>query len=244
MIGNLMRSLKRAVVFQISRNAGRAEGVITNPGLDAGVGRAALNHAIGILLPHGVAGELAGLAGGGAEERPVRIPGDAGGGDIFVEVLIQIVMAGDLVLLTAFLVQAHPAAPALDKIIFHLHLEHGINARKAVNHDGDEAISQADERGFLGCGFAAPGVSDDRNASEQLPGTGVLPFFTTYFGPRTAWAGFTWMTWPSTSQSTSMRNAARCCFTVGGVNGFLRGAKCFSCRSLMTRAMWGGLNGG
>jgi hypothetical protein len=64
-----------------------------------------------------------------------------------------------------------PAAAALDKIIFHLHLEHRINARKAVNHDGDEcAISQADERGFLGCGFAAPGVSDDRNAIEQLPG--------------------------------------------------------------------------
>src|SRR5207302_8946073 len=44
----------------------------------------------------------------------------------------------------------------------------------------------------------------------------VLPFFTTYLGPRTAWAGFTSRTWPVTSQSNSIRTAARCCLTVGG----------------------------
>ena len=48
--------------------------------------------------------------------------------------------------------------------------------------------------------------------------SGVLPFFTRYFGPRTACAGLASITWPVTSQSNSMRSAARCCFTVGGVN--------------------------
>ena len=45
--GYLLLSLERVVVLQICRDAGRAEGVIADAGLDAGVGRAALNHAIG-----------------------------------------------------------------------------------------------------------------------------------------------------------------------------------------------------
>jgi hypothetical protein len=38
---------------------------------------------------------------------------------------------------------------------------------------------------------------------------------TTCFGPRTAWAGLVATTWPVTSQSNSMRMAARRCLTVG-----------------------------
>src|ERR1019366_10102707 len=49
--------------------------------------------------------------------------------------------------------------------------------------------------------------------------TGVLPRFTTYFGPRTELAGFVGMTWPVTSQSKSIRIAAKCCFTVGEALG-------------------------
>jgi len=52
--------------------------------------------------------------------------------------------------------------------------------------------------------------SSSARASSALS-TGVLPCLTTYFGPRTAWAGFTSMTWPVTSQSNSMRMAARWC---------------------------------
>ncbi len=40
--------------------------------------------------------------------------------------------------------------------------------------------------------------------------------------PRTAAAGFTGNTWPTTSQSNSIRRAARCCFTVGRM-GFSEG---------------------
>ena len=45
--------------------------------------------------------------------------------------------------------------------------------------------------------------------------TGVLPVFTTCFGPRTAEAGFVGTTWPVISQSNSIRTAASCCFTPG-----------------------------
>ena len=44
---------------------------------------------------------------------------------------------------------------------------------------------------------------------------GVFPFFTTCFGPRTEEAGFEGTTWPTTSQSKSIRIVARCCLTEG-----------------------------
>ena len=46
--------------------------------------------------------------------------------------------------------------------------------------------------------------------------TGVLPVLTTCFGPRTELAGLKGRTWPTTSQSNSIRSAARCCFTLAG----------------------------
>ena len=78
-------------------------------------------------------------------------------------------------------------------------------------------------------------LSSSSRASPVVS-TGVLPFLTTYLGPRTAWAGFTSRTWPVTSQSKSMRRAARCCLTVGGENS--------PCRSLLKAADMEGLDGG
>ena len=46
--------------------------------------------------------------------------------------------------------------------------------------------------------------------------TGVLPALTTCFGPRTELAGLKGRTWPTTSQSKSIRSAARCFLTVAG----------------------------
>ena len=43
--------------------------------------------------------------------------------------------------------------------------------------------------------------------------TGVL---TTCLGPRTELAGLKGRTWPTTSQSKSIRSAARCCLTLAG----------------------------
>ena len=46
--------------------------------------------------------------------------------------------------------------------------------------------------------------------------TGVLPVLTTCLGPRTELAGLKGRTWPTTSQSKSIRSAARCCLTPCG----------------------------
>ena len=63
---------------------------------------------------------------------------------------------------------------------------------------------------------AAPGSI--RSSSERVSAgvsTGVAPFVTTCFGPRTAAARFTGRTWLTRSQSPSMRIAATCCFDRG-----------------------------
>ncbi len=93
-------------------------------------------------------------------------------------------------------------------------LEDGVDAREAVHHDRDEsAIAQPDERGLSGFRvtaapvFLATGMLSSNSRASSAVRTGVLPFLTTYLGPRTAWAGFTSMTWPTTSQSNSMRSA-------------------------------------
>src|SRR5947207_772940 len=60
------------------------------------------------------------------------------GGNVLIEILFEIVVTGNLVLLAAFFMQTYPAAPALHEIITHLHLEHGVDAREAVNHHADK----------------------------------------------------------------------------------------------------------
>jgi hypothetical protein len=57
-------------------------------------------------------------------------------------------------------------------------------------------------------------ASSTRRASSG-DSTGVLPRFTTWLGPRTDEAGFTGMTWPTTSQSNRWRIAERRCLAVG-----------------------------
>ena len=57
-------------------------------------------------------------------------------------------------------------------------------------------------------------LSSSRRACSASS-TVVLPVFTTCFGPRTACAGLVATIWPVTSQSNSMRMAARCCLTDG-----------------------------
>jgi hypothetical protein len=56
---------------------------------------------VSVLLEEGIGCKLAGLATGGAEEIAVDVIGDAGG---FVQTLIETMMAGNVVLLTAFFV--------------------------------------------------------------------------------------------------------------------------------------------
>jgi hypothetical protein len=108
--------------------------VFPDPGLDAGAARPPLDHAVDVLLPHGLAGELPVLAGRRLEQRRVRISRDAGGADLFVEVLLQIVVTRNLMLLAAFFVQPDPAAVSLHEIIAHSPLEHGVDECRVDHH--------------------------------------------------------------------------------------------------------------
>jgi hypothetical protein len=78
--------------------------MIANPRFDAGRFRPPTDDAVSVLLEEGIGCKLAGLATGGAEEIAVDVIGDAGGFDIIVQTLIETMMAGNVVLLTAFFV--------------------------------------------------------------------------------------------------------------------------------------------
>jgi hypothetical protein len=148
MVGERLRMLKQPFIFEICGDAVGAQAVIPDAGrLDTGSLGAASNHPQGGESRHGLARQAhARLTGRAAEQRAIGITRNAGRRDVFVEIFLEIVMAGHLVLLAAFLMQRHPAATSLDEIIPHLHLQRGAHAGKGVGHDRDErAITQADE---------------------------------------------------------------------------------------------------
>jgi hypothetical protein len=88
-VSDLLSNFEFAAVLQIRRDPGRAEGMIANPRFDAGRFRAPADDAVSVLLEEGIAGQLASLAAGAAEEIAVDVIGDAGGFDILVQTLIE-----------------------------------------------------------------------------------------------------------------------------------------------------------
>ena len=137
-VGDVLGGFQGAVVVEVSRDTGGPEGVVADAGLDAGGLGPPLNHAVGVLLPQGLGGEQAGAAGGRPEKRPVEILGDAGGGEVGVEVQLQVVMTGDCMLLAALLVQTDPAPATLHEVVPDPHTQNGADACEGVNHGADE----------------------------------------------------------------------------------------------------------
>ena len=158
-VGDVLRGFERALVLQVGGNTGRPERMVSDPGLDAGAARPPLDHAVGVLLPQGLAGERARLAHRRLEQRRARISRDAGGGDVFVEVLLQTVVTRNLMLLAAFLVQAHPAAAALYEVVADLHLQHSAHAGKGVDHHTDQAPGRVDRPATVARTRFRPGSS-------------------------------------------------------------------------------------
>src|ERR1700730_17458624 len=67
-----------------------------------------------------------------------------------IQKLIQVVMAGEVVDLTAFFLQPHPAPALLHVVIFDLHSHGGAHAGEGVAHERDEgAIAETDEDRLL-----------------------------------------------------------------------------------------------
>ena len=78
--------------------------MIADARFDAGRFGAPADDAVGVLLEEGIGCKLAGLAAGGTAEIAVDVVGNAGRFDIIVQTLIEAMMAGNVVLLTAFFV--------------------------------------------------------------------------------------------------------------------------------------------
>jgi len=66
-------------------------------------------------LQQGTVGQLTAASLAGAKERPFSVLADAGGGDVLLQIAVQIVMRGHLVFLAALLMSActnrGPSAP-------------------------------------------------------------------------------------------------------------------------------------
>src|SRR5260221_2583322 len=135
MVGDLLCHFQLAGVFQIRRDAGRAESMIADPRFDACRFRAPADDAVGVLLEEGIGCKLSGLAAGGAEEIAVDVISDAGRFDVIVQTLIETMMTGDVVLLSAFFVLTHPTGPTLHEKIANPHLNDGAHPGKAVDHN-------------------------------------------------------------------------------------------------------------
>jgi hypothetical protein len=73
-----------------------------------------------------------------AEEGGLFVPADARGLDPRIEILLEYLMAGRLVTLTAFLVQAQPPALAVLEEIADLHRYRRAHAGKAIDHNPDQ----------------------------------------------------------------------------------------------------------
>jgi hypothetical protein len=107
MVRHLRRLLKRTAVFEVGGDARRPKRVVANLGRDLGRPRAPLNHSIGVSLGQGIAGEPAGRAAVGLEQKRLRIAREPRAVDIRVEVGFEIVVTRHGVLLAALLMQAN-----------------------------------------------------------------------------------------------------------------------------------------
>ena len=163
------------LLLEVGGDAGGAEGMVADAGLDAGGFGAPLNHAVGVLLPQGLGGEQAGAAGGGPEKRPVEVLGNAGSREVGVEVQLQVVMTGDCMLLAALLVQPDPAAATLHEVVPDPHPQDGADAGEGVDHGADERpIAQTQQQGFPSFGsIAVLHGPDGPDAVEQGAGFGL-----------------------------------------------------------------------
>ena len=96
-------------------------------------------------------GSEPGLWRGGAEERPLVIDGDAGGRDVLVEIFLQGMVGGHVVLLAAFLLEAEPPAFALGVVVLDAHGDDGSDAGEGEEHRPDQGpVAEADKVGHPG----------------------------------------------------------------------------------------------
>jgi hypothetical protein len=90
--------------LEISSDAGRPEGMVSNLRLDASCLRALLDDTVGALLVQGFFREDAWPAHCRSKQIAVGVSGDTGRCDILVQEVIQIVVTGNVMLFSALLI--------------------------------------------------------------------------------------------------------------------------------------------
>ena len=121
----------------------------------------------------------------------------------------------DIVPRAALLVEPEPPLALLPEVVRPPHADDRAHPRDAVEHYRDERpVAQTRERARVDR-LEEPARLGRREHRRRARRDDVRR-------PRTAAAGFTGITWLTTSQSPSMRMAARCCLTVGADPGWVR----------------------
>ena len=148
-VGHLLRHFEFAPVPQILRDAGGAEAVAAYFRLDARVEGAAADHAVHVGLAHRAVAETAGASCGRREGPGLGVERRAGlerccleSFDVLLQIGLEFVVTGHLVMLAAFLVEPHPGVAALREYVLEAHFEHRAHAR--------EGIVEIASRGLIG----------------------------------------------------------------------------------------------
>jgi hypothetical protein len=108
-------------------DTGGPEAVAADFGLDSGLLRPASDRSPDVGRADRVAGELGVGPRSGAEEGALGIAGDAGGSDVLVEIRLQGMVGGHVVLLAAFLLEG-------DAVEGYLTFEPGLRCNRACYH--------------------------------------------------------------------------------------------------------------
>ena len=174
-VGHLLGDFEFAAIAEVFGDAGDAEVVAADLGFDAGAGGAAADHAVDVGLGHGPACEASGGAQGGGEEPGLGIwgQGRGKGRGVVLEVGLELVVAGHLVVLAALLAEPDPGPVPLNEHVPSVHLHDSPDAGEGVDHEGDQgAVAEARQR--IGhdrieqvAGFC--GREDGRLAFREIP---------------------------------------------------------------------------
>jgi hypothetical protein len=147
-VGHRGRVLQGASVFEVCRDTGRSEGVITDLGGDAGGGGAAADHGVGVGLGQGRGAQHPPPPLYGPKQRPLGIAAQSAAVQIGVQVGLQGMVAGHFVALAPLLMKPDPEASVLDVNVLDLHPQGGAHACEAEYHQSDQRpVAQAGRRG-------------------------------------------------------------------------------------------------
>jgi hypothetical protein len=107
-IGHRRRILQRAAAFQVRRDAGCAERVVADRRANPGRLGTAPHHRIGVRLRQRPRAQMPRAARDCAKQWPLRFITEAALFEVLVEVRLERMVAGHLMALAAFFMEAHP----------------------------------------------------------------------------------------------------------------------------------------